>query len=40
MILKAGEWTSPAFLSYMDLYKLERDLVIQAHIDESESDND
>jgi len=34
-ILAAGQWRSPAFLSYIDLEKLERDTVIQAHVDES-----
>ena len=35
-ILAAGEWRSPAFLDYLDLHSLERDLVIQAHCDESD----
>ena len=34
-ILRAGEWKSPAFMAYLDLDKLERDLVVQAHLDES-----
>lgn len=38
-ILAAGEWKSPAFLTYMDLHKLEMDLVLQGHLDE-ESDCD
>ncbi len=38
-ILAAGEWRSPAFLSYMDLHKLDADLVLQSHVDE-ESDDD
>ena len=37
-ILEAGEWTSPAFLKYLDLHRLERDLVIQSHVDESDGD--
>ena len=37
-ILQAGEWRSPAFLSYLDLHTLETDLVIQAHCDESEDE--
>jgi len=37
-ILAAGEWRSPAFLSYLDLQKLETDLVVQAHCDESDGD--
>jgi len=28
-ILAAGEWKSPAFLDYLDLHKLETDLVVQ-----------
>ena len=39
-ILAAGEWKSPAFLLYLDLHKLETDLVVQAHCDESEDDSD
>ena len=34
-ILEAGEWRSPAFLDYLDLEKLEHDLVVEAHMDES-----
>ena len=37
-ILQAGEWRSPAFLSYLDLHTFETDLVIQAHCDESEDE--
>lgn len=37
-ILAAGEWRSPAFMSYMDLEQLERDAVLQAHLDESEGE--
>jgi hypothetical protein len=37
-ILSAGEWRSPAFLQYLNLEKLEHDMVIQAHIDDSEDD--
>ena len=40
-ILEAGEWRSPAFMKYLDVHRLETDLVVQAHIDdESESDDD
>ncbi len=39
-ILAAGEWRSPAFMDYMDLHKLETDLVVQAHADESESEDE
>ena len=35
-ILKASEWRSPAFLSYVDMEQLERDAVIQAHLDDSD----
>ena len=35
-ILVAGEWRSPAFLDDLDLHSLERDMVIQAHCDESD----
>ena len=38
-ILRAGEWRSPAFLSYLDLHTLERDVVVEAHMGES-SDTD
>lgn len=37
-ILDAGGWRSPAFLKYLDLEVLERDAVVQAHIDESDED--
>ena len=37
-ILAAGEWRSPAFLRYMDLMDLERDVVVEAHMDESSED--
>ena len=40
-ILNAGEWSSPAFLKYLDLHRLDADSVVQAHLDESDgSDND
>jgi len=43
-ILAAGDWASPAFLVYLNKYRLERDLVQQAHLQEalseSESDNE
>jgi hypothetical protein len=40
-ILEAGEWRSPAFMKYLDVHRLETDLVVQAHIDdESESEDD
>ncbi len=34
-ILAAGKWKSPAFLQYLDMNRLESDLVVQAHLDES-----
>jgi len=37
-ILEAGEWKSPAFMDYLDMHKLETDLVVQAHVDESEDE--
>ena len=37
-ILCAGEWRSPAFLEYLNLEKLEHDMVVQAHLDDSEDD--
>ena len=38
-ILEAGEWRSPAFLKYLDLVALEMDMVVQAHLDESEDEH-
>ena len=37
-ILSAGEWRSPAFLKYLDMYALDRDVVVEAHIDESDGE--
>ena len=37
-ILAAGEWRSPAFMEYLDIHRLETDLVVQAHCDESDGD--
>ena len=34
-ILKAGEWRSGSFLSYLDLHKMEADMVLQAHYNNS-----
>ena len=39
-ILNAGEWKSPAFLSYLNVAELERDAVIEAHLDESSSEDE
>ena len=38
-ILRAGEWRSPAFLTYLDLHSLEKEVVVEAHLGES-SDSD
>ena len=38
-ILSAGEWSSPAFLQYLDYWRLEADVVIQAHVDESDCED-
>ena len=38
-ILEAGEWSSPAFLRYLDLHRLDTELVVQAHAGESDSDD-
>ena len=35
VILTAGQWSSPAFLKYLDTATLEADAVLQAHLDES-----
>ena len=37
-ILSAGEWSSPAFMKYMDMYQLEHDIVVEDHMDESSED--
>ena len=39
-ILRAGEWRSPAFLSYLDVNELESAAVVEAHLDEESDDND
>ena len=39
-ILSAGEWRSPAFLSYLDVERLEKEAIVQAHVDESDSDGE
>ena len=36
-ILAAGEWRSPAFLDYLDVHKMEVEMVLQGCLDE-ESD--
>jgi hypothetical protein len=35
VILEAGEWSSPAFLKYLDVAQLERDVVVHATMDDS-----
>ena len=40
MISQAGEWKSPAFWKYLDLVALDRDMVVQAHLDEESEDDD
>ena len=39
-ILSAGEWRSPAFLSYIDYCELERGAVAEAHYNESSSEDE
>ena len=36
----SGEWRSPAFLQYLNLEELEADAVLEAHIDESSSEDE
>ena len=38
-ILAAGEWLSPAFLKYLDVAELEKQVVVQAHLDDSDEDD-
>ena len=37
-ILRAGDWKSPAFLQYLDREQLERDRVLEAHLEDSSGD--
>ena len=37
-ILAAGEWRSPAFMEYLDKFQLETDIVVQAHVGESDDE--
>ena len=39
-ILQAGEWSSPAFLNYLDVHRLETQLVAEAYAAESDSDDE
>ena len=38
-ILRAGEWTSPRFLEYLDRCELEDAAVLEAHLDEESDEN-
>ena len=38
-ILWAGEWKSPAFLQYLDLERMEHDVVFEAYVHESSGDD-
>ena len=35
-ILAAGQWSSPAFLKYLDVSELEKQVALQAHLDDSD----
>ena len=37
-ILRAGEWSSPAFMKYLDMVESEAGACLEAHLDESEED--
>jgi hypothetical protein len=39
-ILKAGQWASPAFTSYLDMETVERAGALEAHLDESEDEDE
>ena len=39
-ILAAGEWRSPAFMEYLDKLQLETDVVVQAHVGESDDEDE
>ena len=38
-ILRAGEWSSPAFLKYPDMVESEAGACLEAHLDESEEED-
>ena len=40
VILAAGEWRGPAFLTYVNIHRLETDVVVAAHMDESDDEGD
>ena len=37
-ILAAGQWSSPAFMMYLDMNKLETSAVVEAHLEESDDE--
>ena len=39
-ILQAGEWRSPAFLAYLDVHEVEAEAVLEAHLQDSESEGE
>ena len=39
-ILVAGEWRSSAFTKYLNMHQLKEDLVVQAHLEESEPEDE
>ena len=39
-ILAAGEWRSLAFMKYLNMHQLKEDLVVEAHLEESEPEDD
>jgi hypothetical protein len=39
-ILRAGEWSSPAFTTYLDLETVERAGVLEARLEESEDEDE
>ena len=38
VILAAGEWSSPAFMLYLDLNKVSTEAVVEAHLEESDEE--
>jgi len=39
-ILQAGEWKSPAFMAYLDIHELEAGSVVEAHMENSSSEEE
>ena len=37
-ILRAGEWSSPAFMKYLNFMELEAGACLEAHLDESDEE--